>query len=101
MSYFEGKFALVTGAGSGIGRALAIELNRLGCHLWLSDINETSLNETAQHLTNKTANHKTRVVDCASLSSVKTLASEINNDIEYFQKTGVNAIYEQINYCST
>ncbi len=42
MSYFGGKHAVITGAGSGIGRALALQLNAQGCSLWLSDINEES-----------------------------------------------------------
>ena len=102
MSYFEGKFALVTGAGSGIGRALAIELNRLGCHIWLSDINKTSLNETARYLTNQNANHKTRIVDSASRSSIEALASEINNDIGYLDivinnaGVGLGATFEEM-----
>jgi len=102
MSYFEGKFALVTGAGSGIGRALAIELNRLGCHVWLSDINEASLNETALSLTNTAANHKTRVVDSSSPSAIETLASEVNNDIGYLDiiinnaGVGLGATFEEM-----
>jgi len=40
------KVAVVTGAGSGIGRALAINLAKEGCHLALSDINEAGLRET-------------------------------------------------------
>lgn len=43
---FLGKVAVVTGAGSGIGRALAIELASRGARLALSDIDETSLAAT-------------------------------------------------------
>jgi len=42
-----GKTAIVTGAASGIGRALAISLARRGCHLALADLNEAGLAETA------------------------------------------------------
>ena len=102
MSYFEGKFALVTGAGSGIGRALAIELNRLGCNIWLTDINEASLNETALSLTNTAANHNTRVVDSGSPSSIETLASEVKSDIGYLDiiinnaGVGLGATFEEM-----
>jgi butyryl-CoA dehydrogenase len=43
---FNGRVAAITGAGSGIGRALAQQLSRRGTHLALSDINEPGLAET-------------------------------------------------------
>lgn len=46
MSSFEGKVAAITGAGSGMGRALAIDLVRRGCEVALSDVNEVGLAET-------------------------------------------------------
>ncbi len=48
MKSFKDKVAAITGASSGMGRTLAIELARRGCHLALSDVNETELAKTAQ-----------------------------------------------------
>ncbi|MFJ2991711.1 SDR family NAD(P)-dependent oxidoreductase [Pandoraea sp. NPDC087047] len=47
MKTFTGKVAAVTGAGSGIGRSLALALARRGAHLSLSDIDEVSVVNTA------------------------------------------------------
>lgn len=48
MKDFKNKVAAITGAASGMGRTLAVELARRGCHLALSDVNETELVKTAE-----------------------------------------------------
>lgn len=48
MKSFNHKVAAITGAASGIGRALALELAGHGCHLALADINEAGLQDTAR-----------------------------------------------------
>ena len=50
MEGFSGKVAVVTGAGSGIGRALAVELARSGAKLAISDIDNEGLAETERQI---------------------------------------------------
>jgi len=46
MKDFKNKVAAITGAGSGMGRSLALALAREGCQLALSDRNEKGLAQT-------------------------------------------------------
>ena len=51
MKSFDDKVVVITGAGSGIGRALALDFARRGALLALSDVNETGLAETVAQVT--------------------------------------------------
>ncbi|WP_256822059.1 MULTISPECIES: SDR family oxidoreductase [unclassified Pseudomonas] len=46
MKSFNGRVAAITGAASGMGRALALALAREGCHLALADKNSQGLDQT-------------------------------------------------------
>ncbi|HKY91575.1 MAG TPA: SDR family NAD(P)-dependent oxidoreductase [Nevskiaceae bacterium] len=48
MKSFSGKVAAITGAASGMGRELSIELARRGCHVAISDVNEAGLAQTVE-----------------------------------------------------
>ncbi len=50
MHEFAGKVAVVTGAGSGIGQALALELGREGAKVAISDVDIEGLGRTEEQL---------------------------------------------------
>jgi len=71
------RVAVVTGAGSGIGRATAQELARRGCRLALVDINEASLEGTAALLRDGGHHATTHVVDVTDADQLMSLAGEV------------------------
>ncbi len=73
---FAGKTASITGAGSGIGRALAEAFAAEGCHLMLSDIDEASVQETARMLDGANATVETARLDVADRNAVEALAAQ-------------------------
>ena len=79
MKSFANKVALITGAGSGIGRALAINLADQGCSLALVDWNEESLEETKQIVRKKNISVSTHVFDIRDSEKIKELPEKILN----------------------
>jgi len=79
MKILKNRVAAVTGAASGIGRALAINLAEEGCHVAISDINEAGLQETADmvHGQNKNVRVTTHKVNTADREQVKQYAVDV------------------------
>jgi len=88
MEGFAGKVAVVTGAGSGIGQALAVELARSGAKVAISDVNPEGLAVTAERLRAIGADVKADRLDVSDGAAFAAYAESVN---EHFGK--VNQIY--------
>lgn len=77
MKNLQDRVAVVTGAASGIGRALAVQLADAGCRLALADLNEAGLKETADKLRDDGHDVLTRKLDVADREAFYHFADEV------------------------
>jgi NAD(P)-dependent dehydrogenase (short-subunit alcohol dehydrogenase family) len=76
MKSLKDKVAVVTGAGNGIGRALALELANRGTRVSLWDYNPESLKETLKMVTERGGQAKHYVVDVSDRKQVFEAADQ-------------------------
>jgi len=76
MGFFENAVTVVTGAGSGIGRALAQRLALAGSAMALADVDERGLEGTIASLPAKTASVTAHVVDVADEQAMRAFAED-------------------------
>jgi NAD(P)-dependent dehydrogenase (short-subunit alcohol dehydrogenase family) len=72
---FNGKICVITGAGSGIGRALAVSLAEAGAKLALSDINGEGLDQTKEMLSG--AELMTDILDVADKDAIAAYPARV------------------------
>ncbi|MEL0028524.1 MAG: SDR family NAD(P)-dependent oxidoreductase [Perlucidibaca sp.] len=80
MKNFKNKVAAITGAGSGMGRSLALLLAKRGCHVAISDINEQGLAETVQLLQPYGVKVTSQKLDVADKAAVFAWADQVARD---------------------
>lgn len=77
---YTASTAVVTGAASGIGRALAIELAGRGANLALSDINGDGLRDTTERCTTSGVRARGYALDVADRKAVLSWADDVIRD---------------------
>jgi len=80
MKSFQNKVAAITGAASGMGRTLAVELARRGCHLALSDVNEADLVKTAELASKHGVKVTVQKLDVANREAMFAWADQVVRD---------------------
>lgn len=75
-SFLAGRTCVITGAGSGIGRALAERMSGMGCPVAICDWDEVGLEETARGLDGPVF---TRKLDVSDRLAVMSFASDVKD----------------------
>ena len=77
---YSGSTAVITGAASGIGRALALDLARRGANLAISDVDKDGLRETVDRCTTAGATVRSYHLDVADREAFLAHADEVASD---------------------
>jgi NAD(P)-dependent dehydrogenase (short-subunit alcohol dehydrogenase family) len=73
----QGRTGVVTGAASGIGRAIALSLAKRGCHLALADIDDDGLQRSAAKLITNEVRVSRHHLDVADAGAVAAFAARV------------------------
>jgi NAD(P)-dependent dehydrogenase (short-subunit alcohol dehydrogenase family) len=82
VSTLAGKTALVTGAGSGIGRATALACARRGARMMICDLDERGLQATADDIAALGVAVTAKRVDVADPEAMRAFAAAVHAEVE-------------------
>ncbi|MFP3918589.1 SDR family oxidoreductase [Lysinibacillus telephonicus] len=88
MARFKGKVAIITGAGSGMGRATAIEFAKDGATIVIVDLNEQGARETEKIVQEYNVPTKVIIGDISQKEAVQNI---INSTVEEFKTIDILA----------
>ena len=77
MKTFKDKVAVITGAGSGMGRYLAVLLAQDGADVCVTDVNEETLNETVEMLRKYNVSVSSHLIDVSDKESIEALPQKV------------------------
>jgi len=77
MNGFDGKTALITGSGQGIGKEIAVTLAQRGAQVVISDINAQNAEDTAQELRSQGLKTYSIACDVSQAEDVEKMTAEI------------------------
>ena len=79
MARLSGKIAIVTGSGAGIGRAIAQRFAVEGAHVWVTDINGETAEETVRSIKAQGGAATAMVVDVSKGQDLTALIRNVQN----------------------
>ena len=77
MKSFKDKVAVITGAGSGMGRYLAVLLAKDGADVCVCDVNEETLNETVEMLRKYNVSVSSHLLDVSDKDAIEALTGKV------------------------